>query len=133
MPSLPRPRRPAPRSAGPAQPPSGAGTRASSSIPTAIRGRSRTIRAGCCRTTAPSPSTSTLPGALNRAQPTEGETGLKPSLSRPDVLGVVSQAIDHTGGRHFSGTMTRILVEYLRDTAPPGSLEQVLREAGETR
>ena len=36
-------------------------------------------------------------------------------------------------GADFSGLNTRVLVEYLRDRMPPGTLEAVLEAAGETR
>jgi diguanylate cyclase (GGDEF)-like protein len=35
--------------------------------------------------------------------------------------------------QHFSGTNTRMLMEFLRDDAPPGTLEAVLVAAGESR
>src|SRR5882724_10550057 len=36
-------------------------------------------------------------------------------------------------GADFSGLNTRVVVEYLRDELPPGTLAAVLAEAGETR
>jgi diguanylate cyclase (GGDEF)-like protein len=36
-------------------------------------------------------------------------------------------------GLHFAGVNTRLLLRHLRDQEPPGAVERVLREAGETR
>jgi diguanylate cyclase (GGDEF)-like protein len=39
----------------------------------------------------------------------------------------------HPAGRHFAGTLTRMVLDHIRDHAPAGSVDDLLRRAGETR